>query len=279
MNTKPDRHRHDAPRRDVGAPPRRRDWHARNAAQEPPARLEIGRDPAIPDAVLARSREAKRDDTPIEELRRAATSWWRRVLQIGMVLFALGVGYYFVSVWQVYSAGRNDQVRTVDAIVVMGAAQYDGRPSPQLAARLDHVVELWPEGYAPLVVVTGGNRPGDRFTEAEASANYLVDRGVPVDAIVLENDGATSYDSLERVAAMLEQRTGRSGSSVLVVTDPYHTLRSRLIAQEVGLTAYASPTRTSVVTGARSLERHLWEAGGVAIGRITGFEWLGNVTN
>mgnify|MGYP005620114429 FL=1 len=160
----------------------------------------------------------------------------------------------------------------------MGAAQYDGRPSPQLAARLDHVAALWPEGLAPLVVVTGGNQPGDRFTEADASAAYLIERGVPDSAILREDRGSTSYESLERAKALLDERSVGI-HSVLVVTDPYHTLRSKLIAEEIGLTAYGSPTPTSVVTGARSLERHVWEAGGVAIGRLTGFRWLSDVTD
>lgn len=233
------------------------------------------------------------DPTPVDELRRASEHVVRRGLQVGLVVFVLVVGYFAVTLWQVWTTGRSDQARPVDAIVVMGAAQYDGRPSPQLAARLDHVVELWPDGLAPMVVVTGGKQPADRFTEAEASAQYLIDRGIPASAIVLENDGSNSYDSLERVAAILgdraadgdggqagqDARDGQDAPSVLVVTDPYHSLRSRLIAQEVGLRAYVSPTDTSVVTGARSLERHVWEAGGVAIGRITGFDWLSNVTD
>jgi uncharacterized SAM-binding protein YcdF (DUF218 family) len=202
----------------------------------------------------------------------------RRLLTAGLVVTALAVGYYVVSFWQVHSAGTSDQARPVDAIVVMGAAQYDGRPSPQLAARLDHVVALWPEELAPLIVVTGGNQPGDRFTEADVSAAYLIERGVPDSAILREDRGATSYESLERVAAMLDRSSAES-ISVLVVTDPYHTLRSKLIAEEVGLTAYGSSTPTSVVTGARSLERHVWEAGGVAIGRLTGFGWLSDVTD
>ena len=119
------------------------------------------------------------------------------------LLVVVGVGYFAVSLYQVWSTGRTDQARPVDAIVVMGAAQYDGRPSPQLAARLDHVVELWPQGLAPLVVVTGGNRPGDRFTEAQASAAYLTDRGVPADAILLEDQGTNSYESLRGVAELL----------------------------------------------------------------------------
>ncbi|MGZ0192916.1 MAG: YdcF family protein [Acidimicrobiales bacterium] len=181
------------------------------------------------------------------------------------------LGYFLVSFFQVYATGRDDQVRSVDAIVVMGAAQYDGRPSPQLAARLDHVAELWPQGFAPVVVVTGGNQAGDRFTEAEASTTYLVERGVPEASIVLEDRGTTSFESLERVAHLLAESTGSNDSSVLVVTDPYHSLRSRLIADEVGMTAYVSPTTTSVVTGVGSFERHFWEAGGVALGRVMGF--------
>lgn len=195
----------------------------------------------------------------------------RRVVGGLSVVVLLLVGYYVVSLLQVWSTGRGDQARPVDAIVVMGAAQYDGRPSPQLAARLDHAVELWPEGVAPLVVVTGGNRPGDRFTEASASASYLIERGVPESAIVLEDRGTSSYESLEAVEQLLADR---GLDRVLIVTDPYHSLRSRLIAEHVGLTAYVSPTDTSVVTGGESLRRHLQEAAGVAIGRLIGFDSL-----
>ncbi|MCU0259797.1 MAG: YdcF family protein [Ilumatobacteraceae bacterium] len=199
---------------------------------------------------------------------RSRSRWWL-VLAGAVAVVALLVGYLLVSLLQVWSTGRSDQSRPVDAIVVMGAAQYDGRPSPQLAARLDHVVELWPQGIAPLVVVTGGNRPGDRFTEAQSSAAYLVERGVPEDAIVLEDEGSSTWESLEGVAQLLDER---GLERVLIVTDPYHSLRSRLIAQELGLTAYVSPTDRSVVTGAANLRRHLQEAAGVAVGRIVGFD-------
>ena len=189
---------------------------------------------------------------------------------VAMVAVVL-VGYYMISLWQVWSAGRSDQARPVDAIVVMGAAQYDGRPSPQLAARLDQVVELWPQGYASLVVVTGGNQTGDRFTEAETSAVYLVARGVPESVIVLENEGSTTIESLENVAVILDDR---GLSSILIVTDPYHALRSRMVAEDQGLVAYVSPTQTSVVTGVSSVSRHLKEAAGVAVARIVGFDRL-----
>ena len=170
-----------------------------------------------------------------------------------------------------WTTGRADADGPVDAIVVMGAAQYDGRPSPQLEARLDHVLVRWADGVAPLVVTTGGNIPGDRFTEAEASATYLIERGVPEAAIVLENGGSNSYESLEAVAVLLAER---GLDEVIIVTDPYHALRSKLIAEEVGLDASVSSTDTSVVTGGDALRRHLQEAGGVAVGRVIGFDRL-----
>ena len=212
------------------------------------------------------------DGQPTEGTRRRSP--WVRMLQVAVVIGLLLVGYYLVTLFQVWSTGRSDQARPVDAIVVLGVAQYDGRPSPQLAARLDHVVELWPDGVAPMVITTGGNQPGDRFTEAEASAAYLVERGVPETAIELENTGSTTYESLEMVAVMLPD-----GARVLIVTDPYHALRSRLTAQEVGLTAYVSPTGTSVVTGSDSFERHVKEAAGIALGRVIGFERLTSLTD
>src|SRR5436305_14217646 len=143
------------------------------------------------------------DPTPVGGIpivRRRRRRWPRR-LGIGVLLLMLSsIAYYGVTLYQVRSVAASDQTRPVDAIVVMGAAQYDGRPSPQLAARLDHVVELWSSGVAPVVVVTGGNQPGDRFTEAEASANYLIARGVPRQAILEETEGHSSYASLDGVA-------------------------------------------------------------------------------
>ncbi len=191
------------------------------------------------------------------------------------MLATIALGYYMITLYQVWSTGRRDQARPVDAIVVLGAAQYDGRPSPQLAARLDQVVALWPRGLAPIVFVTGGKQPADRFTEAEASARYLVERGVPESALLFENEGQSTYESLETVAEMLHERGLRS---VLLVTDPFHALRSRLTAEELGLEAYVSPTETSVVTGASSFARHLKEAAGISFGRIMGFDRLRGLT-
>jgi uncharacterized SAM-binding protein YcdF (DUF218 family) len=199
---------------------------------------------------------------------------WKIARRSILAVVVLAVGYYAISLAQVYRTGRSDQVsaaQPVDAIVVLGAAQYDGQPSPQLAARLDHLVTLFEGGVAPLVVVTGGKQPNDRFTEAESSAQYLVERGIPSAAILMEGSGRTTVESMDATADLLEQR---GLDRVLIVTDPYHALRSRLIAQDAGLTAYVSPTPTSVVRGGSEVRRHLAEAGAVALGRIIGFDRL-----
>jgi uncharacterized SAM-binding protein YcdF (DUF218 family) len=223
------------------------------------------------------------DETPVGTIRplaegtptggrpRRRTNHLRRGLFAVLLLVVVVLGYYVISLYQVWSTGRSDYTGTADAIVVMGAAQYDGRPSPQLAARLDHVAELWPRARAPLVVVTGGKRPGDRFTEAQASARYLQDRGVPAGSIVLEDQGTNSYDSLRGVA---QQLRARGLHEVVIVTDPYHALRSKLIAEQVGLTAHVSPTPTSVVHGREQFGRQLEEAAGVALGRLIGFQHI-----
>jgi uncharacterized SAM-binding protein YcdF (DUF218 family) len=199
----------------------------------------------------------------------------RRLLKWTGVIVLLAIGYYFVTLYQVHSTGRSDQARQVDAIVVMGAAQYDGRPSPQLAARLDHAADLWAFGLAKVMVVTGGNQPGDRFTEAEASANYLIERGVPAEVILQESTAHSTYASLDGVAALLRER---GLFKVLVVTDPFHSLRSELIAEELGLVAYVSPTRTSPVQGGTATKKEFEEAAGVALGRIISFKRLLSIT-
>ncbi|MEY2755999.1 MAG: hypothetical protein RJB65_2357 [Actinomycetota bacterium] len=215
--------------------------------------------------------------TPVDaesgESPRPRRRWRAAVVAVGGVL-AVGLGWFAVSWRLVHSTGQTDQARPVDAIVVMGAAQYDGRPSAQLAARLDHVLELWEQGLADVVVTTGGNRPGDRYTEAGAAAAYLEERGVPASA-VLEVEGSTSFGSLELARDALAER---GLSSVLLVSDPFHSLRIRLVAQELGLVAYISPTRTSPLTSGEQRSREVKEALGVGLGRVIGFRRLLDLT-
>lgn len=192
------------------------------------------------------------------------------------VLVLAGFVYVFLNIVQVWSVGLSDSRREVDAIVVMGVAQYDGRPSPQLQARLDHVLTLWKEGVAPLVVTTGGNQPGDRFTEARASADYLIAGGIPESSISMEDIGATTLQSLQGVVEILNSR---GLVSVQIVTDPYHALRSRLIAQDLGLTAYVSPTENSAVTGEAEKRRMINEGLGISLAHVFGFRALDRLTN
>lgn len=217
------------------------------------------------------------DPTPVAGIPMVTTRrrWPRRIAWTAVALVVLLGGYYAITLYQVHDTGQGDEARPVDAIVVMGAAQYDGRPSPQLAARLDHALALWQQGLADVVVVTGGRLPGDRFTEAEASAAYLVERGVPESAILLENESRNSYDAIAGVAALLDAQGRRS---VLLVSDPFHSLRIELTARELGLEAYVSPTRTSPVQGRSALVREMKEAAGVSLGRIIGFRRLLAIT-
>lgn len=204
--------------------------------------------------------------------------WWQRRpsgfrVLVGVVAALLL--YYAVSLVQVVQTGREHGADRADAIVVLGAAQYDGRPSPQLEARLDHVVTLWNEGVAPVVMVTGGKLPDDRFTEAETSRRYLVEQGIPDDAIVMEDAGRTTFESLD-VAA--DQLLASGLDEVVLVSDSFHLKRAELIAAGAGLDAHGSATPSSVVGGSRSVRLHLEEAAGVALGRIIGFDRLSDLT-
>ena len=187
-----------------------------------------------------------------------------RLAVVGVVAGLLYVGVTFVQVWD---AAGDDGARPADAIVVLGAAQYDGRPSPALAGRLDHALTLWHRGLAPYVVVTGGKQPGDRFTEATAAANYLLARGVPDDRILREVDGSSSWESLAAAARILRNR---GLDSVVLVSDPYHAFRLAGIADELGLDAAVSPNPDGG-SSFRSLAR---ETAAVAVGRIVGYRRL-----
>jgi uncharacterized SAM-binding protein YcdF (DUF218 family) len=203
----------------------------------------------------------------------------RKALRIAALIAGVAVLYVALTTFEVWRVGRDTTSARFDAIVVMGAAQYDGRPSPQLAARLDHVVELWNLGVAPRVVVTGGNQPGDRFTEASASKDYLVERGVPAAAIAEESQSRSTWEAFANLRFLVDDSTiDVDNEAIVIVTDPFHSLRSRLIAEENGFAATTSATATSPVDGSSAMTKHLKEGVGVAIGRIIGFRWLWKVT-
>jgi len=142
-------------------------------------------------------------------------------------------------------AGRRDEARPAAAIVVLGAAQYVGRPSPVLRARLDHAILLWQHGMAPQVIFTGGRGVGDTTSEAAVSRRYALRRGIPDSVIVVETIGRTTRESLHGVAElMLDRPTGE----VILVSDPFHMLRLSILARRFGLRPIMSPTRTSPIS-------------------------------
>jgi uncharacterized SAM-binding protein YcdF (DUF218 family) len=191
----------------------------------------------------------------------------RRVRDLLLVGLAAGIGAVMVTgyaTYRIWTEGGRDEARPASAIVVLGAAQYNGRPSPVFAARLDHAIDLFERGYAPLLVVTGGKQTGDRWTEAEAARRYAIAKGVPASAIAQETKGRTTLESLDGVAALLARR---GVSDAIFVSDPTHILRVLRIARDVGLTGYGSPTRTSPVDrdATSRAEATLHELGALAI--------------
>jgi len=173
------------------------------------------------------------------------------------------VGYLVLTFVQVLSASRDDDRVRSDAIVVLGAAQYDGTPSPVLRQRLDHALDLYRDGVAGRIVLTGGKQAGDRFTEAYAGYRYLTGRGVPGDDLLVVTDGSSTWDSL-RAAERVLRREGLD--RVTLVSDSYHSRRLLGVAGEVGLDAGVSPSGA-----APTVPELLRETGLVALGQVIGY--------
>ena len=175
-----------------------------------------------------------------------------RVLRQGLVLTLLaGAVVYTVSLIMVLVVSQQDQRQPVDAIVVLGAAQYNGRPSPVLRARLDQALALYREGLAPVVIVTGGVGRGDTTSEAAVGRRYLVAHGVPERAVIAQSDGRNTRASMNGVQQWLRDRQLRR---VLLVSDPFHMFRLRLEARRTALEAYTSPTESSPISDNPVLE-------------------------
>jgi uncharacterized SAM-binding protein YcdF (DUF218 family) len=194
-------------------------------------------------------------------------------LKIAGVVLAVILLYFLVTLVQVWLTSRNYDPHPAGAILVMGAAQYDGVPSPDLKARLDEALSLYRHGYADLIVVTGGKAPGDAFTEAQAGARYLKSKGVPASSIV-QAGGDNTYENMEGAVAALSAHKARV---VLVTTDPFHEDRSMAIASDMDLDPSPTPTLDSPISGWSRVPYFAKEAVGVGLGRIIGFnhlEWL-----
>ena len=182
----------------------------------------------------------------LREPRRGRPPWALRLVAGALLVAALIVGGTAFRVWQV---ARVDDRRTVDAVVVLGAAQYDGEPSSIFSWRLRHAQALYEDGLTPLIVTTGGMAAGDSYTEAEAGRDFLVERGVPAEAILAVGEGSDTLGSLRAVAA-----AGADWGDVLLVSDPWHSLRARTMARDAGLDAWTSPTRSGPVVQTRETQ-------------------------
>ena len=166
----------------------------------------------------------------------------RRILTIVVVtVFVLwAISATAVMVWS-----SRDEARPAQAIVVLGAAQYAGRPSPVLRARLDHALDLWRRHLGKLLILTGGTGVGDTTSEAAVGRTYAIRHGVPDTVILMETEGRTTSESMRAVAGMLE---ARGLQTALLVSDPFHMLRLRILARRFGFTPYTSPTQTSPIS-------------------------------
>jgi uncharacterized SAM-binding protein YcdF (DUF218 family) len=156
--------------------------------------------------------------------------------------------------------GQRDDARDSGAAVVLGAAQWNGDPSPVLQARLDHALDLYHRGVVKRIILTGGVGPGDRFSEADVGKQYLLDRQLSPEVLLLDERSTTTWENMQN-AADLARANGID--TVLLVSDPFHMLRSLKMARDLGLSAYGSPTRTSPISGNRAAEaryvvREIW---------------------
>jgi vancomycin permeability regulator SanA len=170
--------------------------------------------------------------TPIFWLR-----WTYRVVALVVVVVVLVLGVTATRIWLV---SRQDDRSPADVAVVLGAAQFDGDPSPVFESRLRHAKELYDEGAVPRIVTTGGSRPGDRFTEAAAGKRFLTGLGVESADVIAVPEGDDTQSSLAAAARAMERR---DLASAIVVTDPIHSLRSRTMARDLGMDAWTSPAR------------------------------------
>jgi uncharacterized SAM-binding protein YcdF (DUF218 family) len=192
-------------------------------------------------------------------LRRAALVAERRapsVLSLALTRLVLGavlVGVLIVggTLFRVWQVARLDDREHADVVVVLGAAQYDGTPSAVLGARLDHAARLWREGVAPMIVTVGGRRVGDTYTEAEAGRNYLTSYGIPGGAVVPIGQGR---DTLESLRAVVRRARLAGWRTAVIVSDPWHSLRARRMADDLGLVSWTSPTRSGPIVQTRSIQ-------------------------
>ncbi len=197
----------------------------------------------------------------------------RILIRIGVFLTGALLLYVVITFAQVLHASNQAHQEPAQAIVVLGAAQYDGTPSPVLEGRLKHAIELYEAGVANTIVVTGGKQAGDRFTEAAASYLYLRDQGIPEERILREEQGSNTW---EQLAAATRELQALGMTSAVLVSDDYHSYRLDRIANELGLQAQVSPVDPGLSVGGK-VKAMARETVAVSLGRVIGFRRLVNL--
>lgn len=177
----------------------------------------------------------------------------------GLVVVMALSGAVFLSLGtlccHVYGQAKLDEAKKADVIVVMGAAQWSGQPSPVLKARLDHAIDLYKRGYAPALILTGGMGDGETLSEAEVARNYVLRHLVPDSVIFMEQVGHTSLQSMTAAKQIMDEQDMRSA---ILVSDPFHMMRILKMAKDMGIEAYGSPTKTSPISKNKRVEfRHM----------------------
>lgn len=195
----------------------------------------------------------------------------RNLSRLGVVAIAGAIVVTGWTAFRIWDRGSRDDTRPADAIVVLGAAQWNGVPSPLFQRRLDHAIQLYRDGVAPVLIVTGGKgRELDTTTEAQAARAYAVERGVPTAAILAEDQGTNTLESLRSVRTILRDHGLRSA---ILVSNRTHMLRSLRMAEDLGIEAYGSPTTTTSPTESSlpvQVEDTLHEIGGLGLYFLTG---------
>jgi uncharacterized SAM-binding protein YcdF (DUF218 family) len=193
----------------------------------------------------------------------------RDLLRLAAVGIAGVVALTAYATWRIVGQGDRDDARPADAIVVLGAAQYDGRPSPVFQARLDHAIDLYRAGIAPRLIMTGGKQLGDRTTEAATALAYATTHGVPRDAILVEDEARTTFESIRNVAGLMR---AADLQSAVFVSDRQHMLRVLRMANDAGIRGWGSPTTTSPLEhdAMARVDATIHELGALAVYFVTG---------
>lgn len=197
------------------------------------------------------------------------------IMRIISLVVTVVVLYFAVTFVQIWLTGREHSLARAQAILVFGTAEDNGTPSPELRARLDDALTLYRAHRAPWVVVTGGKRPGDLYTEAEVSATYLEHHGVAADRVL----AGGGDDTWQNVASVIGAMRVHHLVTVLVVTDPFHEYRAMANASAQGLTPYPAPVANSPTSHHSLWRYYLKETVAVGVGRVVGYQRLSDWSN